>query len=343
MKLLLLISLSVLLPGPAYGQEPRVGIIDFYGLRSLSERRARQALQIKEGDPFPASREEAQRRLEALPNVRQALLNLVCCEGGKSILYVGVREKGARSLQFRRAPKGAVRLPETMLRARAAFEEALGEAVLKGDPGEDRSQGHALNSYPKMRAVQEQFIAFAAHDFKLLRDVLRESADAGHRALAAEVIGYAADRREVVKELAYGMSDPDGDVRNNSMRALAVLAGFAQRHPERRIEVPVEPFIDMLNSVVWTDRNKSSMALSELTEKRDPAILSKLRERALPSLVEMSRWKSLGHASYPLTLLGRVGNLPEDEILKAKASAGGDREALIEEVLRRVRANRRRG
>ncbi len=194
MKTLLLIFLFVLLPGSINGQNPPIGIIDFYGLRSLSEQQARQALQIKEGDSLPASREEAQRRLEALPNVQQALLGAVCCEAGKTILYIGIKEKGTLSLQFRAAPKDAIRLPETILRAGDAFYDALTEGILKGDAGEDDSQGHALNSYPKVRAIQEQFITFAAQDFELLRTVLRESADAQHRALAAQLIAYTANK-----------------------------------------------------------------------------------------------------------------------------------------------------
>ncbi len=184
MKIFLLTFLFVLPFGPTNGQNPPIGIIDFYGLRSVSEQQVRQALQIKEGESVPASREEAQRRLEVLPNVQQALLNFVCCEAGKSI--------------------------------------------------------------------------------------------------------------------------------------------------------PVQPFIEMLNSIVWTDRNKSSMALYQLTEKRDPGVLSELRERALPSLIEMSRWKSPGHALGPFFLLGRVGNISEDEIWKVWAS--GNRESLIEKVLKSVKS-----
>jgi hypothetical protein len=87
----------------------------------------------------------------------------------------------------------------------------------------------------------------------------------------------------------------------------------------------------MLNSVEWTDRNKSSLVLLRLTEKRDAAILSSLRQRALQSLVEMSRWKSAGHAYAPFFILGRVGSLPEEEIKKAWSS--GNREVVIETVL----------
>jgi len=335
MKIFLLTFLFVLPFGPINGQNPPIGIIDFYGLRSVSEQQVRQALQIKEGESVPASREEAQRRLEVLPNVQQALLNFVCCEAGKTILYVGIKEKGASSLEFRSAPKGAIHLPETIVRAGGALDDAMTEGFGKGDVSEDDSKGHALFSYPKARAIQLRFVTFAAQDLKLLRAVLHESADAQLRALAAEIIAYAANKRDVVEDLVYGMSDPDSGVRNNAMRALGIIAGFAQQSPEQQIKVPIQPFIEMLNSIVWTDRNKSSLALYQLTEKRNPAVLSELRERALPSLIEMSRWKSRGHALGPFFLLGRVGNISEDEILKDWAS--GDRETLIETVLKRVK------
>ncbi len=335
MKKLFLALLFVFQPGLADAQYPPIGIIDFYGLRAVSEERVRQALQIKEGDAPPESREEAQRRLEELPNVQQARLSFVCCEGGKSILYVGIRERGSPSLYFRSAPKGTIRLPETIRQAGQALEDAITEAVLKGEAQEDDSQGHALNSYPKVRAIQERFITFAAQDLKLLRAVLHEAADASDRALAAEIIGYAANKRDVVKDLVHGMTDPDPGVRNNSMRALAVIAVFARLSPKQRIKVPVKPFVDLLNSIVWTDRNKSAFALYELTGKSYPTVLSELRMRALPSLVEMSRWKS-GHAHSPFFLLGRVGNLSESEIQKEWDS--GDREALIRTVLRKVKS-----
>ncbi|PYS28898.1 MAG: hypothetical protein DMF75_18070 [Acidobacteria bacterium] len=82
----------------------------------------------------------------------------------------------------------------------------------------------------------------------------------------------------------------------------------------------------MLNSIVWTDRNKSSLVLYTLTEERNPAVLSKLRERALLSLIEMSRWKSPGHAFGPFFILGRVGNISEDEIRKEWDSGKRERE-----------------
>lgn len=317
-------------------QVPPIGIIDFYGLRNISERRARQVLQIKEGDALPESTKGAQSRLETLTNVEQARLNIVCCEAGKVILYVGIRGKGSPILRFRPAPKGAIRLPENIVQAGEESQKALTEAVLKGDAGEDDSQGHALFSNPNLRAIQERYITFAAQDLERLRAVLRESSDAGHRALAAQIIAYHANKRDIVKDLVYGMSDPDEGVRNDSIRALEVLAVFAKTSPKQRIKIPVEPFIYMLNSIEWTDRNKSSFALYRLTEQRDPAILSSLHKRALPSLVEMARWKASGHAIPSFTLLGRIGNVSEEEIQKAWSI--GNRESLIETILERVKS-----
>lgn len=326
----------VLSSGSTNGQVLPVGIIDFYGLRSISEQQARQALKIKEGDAVPESNEEAQRRLEALPNVQQARLRFVCCDAGKAILYVGIEERGSPAVQFHPAPQGRVRLPESMVQAGDALDDAVMRAARKGDVGEDDSQGHALFHNPEARALQERYIKFAAHDLKLLRSVLRESSDAKHRAFAAEIIAYAANKRDVVKDLVYAMADPDEGVRNNSMRALAIIAGFARDGTTKHIKVPIQPFIEMLNSISWTDRNKASVALLQLTEKRDAAVLSSLRHRALQSLIEMSRWKSSGHAHSPFFILGRVGNLAEEEIRKAWSS--GDREFLIETVTKRVGA-----
>ena len=323
--------------GSTNGQTPRIGVIDFYGLRNISEQQVRQALQIKEGNAVPDSRDAAQRRLEALPNVQQARLSFVCCDDGKAILYVGISEKGTPTLRFRPAPQRSIRLPDNMVRAGEALSDAVTKATEKGDVGEDDSQGHALYHYPEARALQERFITFAEQHLKLLRTVLRESADAQHRALAAEIIAYAPNKRDIVNDLVYGMGDPDGTVRNNSMRALGIIAKFT-RAPRQSIRVSMQPFIQMLNSIEWTDRNKSAGALFQLTEKRDAGVLSSLRRDALQSLVEMARWKSLMHSQSPFFILGRVGKLSDEEIWQAWNS--NNRESLIQKVLNGVRATR---
>lgn len=292
----------------------------------------RQAIRFKEGGQAPETPVPARLRLEALPGVAKAHINFVCCDEGKLIVYVGVAEMGAPTVEFRAAPTGTVELPNDVVQAGQDFEATFSKAVEAGDFAEDQDQGHALARFPPMRAVQMQFIQLAALHLSRLHDVLRNSRDAKQRALAAEVMGYAADKREVVDDLVYGMRDPDGDVRNNSARALWLIALLAQRSPQLGIHVPPDPFIELLNSIVWTDRNKASLALSEITDNRDPAILARLRESALPSLVEMARWKVMGHAQPALYLLGRIGGLSEKEI--QDACDRNDREVVISAAMK---------
>ncbi len=89
---------------------------------------------------------------------------------------------------------------------------------------------------------------------------------------------------------------------------------------------------------LWTDRNKSSLALVRLTEHRDPAILAELRQHALPSLKEMARWKVSGHAYAPFFLLGRVAGFAEKEINEAWEH--GDHAAFVDAAAKRAPVTR---
>jgi hypothetical protein len=337
----LILLLSGMLAGPPAQQSeqqgPTIGVIDFYGLRTVSESKAREALRLKEGDAPPESTLPAQLRLEAIPGVLQSRLIFVCCNAGKATLYVGLEEKGSPATRFRAAPFGAAHLYADVLEAGAAYEKAYSEAEQLGEMGEDELEGHSMMRYPPARAVQQQFVKLAALHLAQLRDVLRTGANAGQRALAAQVLGYDADKKEVVGDLIYGMSDPSEEVRNNSTRAVWLIGMLAQRKPELGIQVPAQPFVDLLNSIVWIDRNKASLALTELTDKRDPVILAAVREHALPALVDMARWKAMVHAQAALFLLGRIGGLSDEEIQKDCDS--GDRKAIIAAALKPAKAN----
>jgi hypothetical protein len=326
----------LLVSGQSGFQMPPIGTIDFYGLRTVSESQVRQALQIKVGGEAPDSPIPAQLRIQAIPGVVQAQLGFVCCDKGKTTLYVGIQEKGAPTLEYRPAPTGSVRLPFDVPPAGAAFEVAFSHAMDMADYAEDDSAGHSLMHFPEAQAAQKKFITLAALHQAVLKDVLRNSADAGQRALAARVLAYSADKKEVVPDLIYGMTDPNEEVRNNSTRALWLIAMLAQRKPDLGIQVPAAPFIAMLNSVIWTDRNKSSNALQQITYNRDSVILTEIRQQALRSLVEMARWKAIAHAQGALFILGRIGGMSEDDI--QAAIDRGDREAVISAGLKAAAA-----
>ncbi len=323
----------------ANAQDQQIGIIDFFGFRHVSVQQARAALELKEGDTLPLFLPTIEERLKDSLHVTEAHLSVVCCDdSGKLILFVGIQETRPKNSMYRTPPNWNISLPSEITDAYNKFFDAFQIAVSKGIAGDDIAQGHSLMADSSTRSWQERFPGFARHQSKILKTVLRNSADPEQRAIAAYVIGYATDKRQVTDDLLIAAVDEDEVVRNNAARALAAIASLAQRNPALHIKISPVPFINMLGSPIWTDRNKASMILSILTKKRDRQLLRQLRDRAFGSLVEMARWKSKGHAFNAFLILGRVGGFPERELNKV----GWDiprRNAVIDKI---VKANRRK-
>jgi len=196
-----------------------------------------------------------------------------------------------------------------------------------GATAEDLTRGHSLMADPASRADQEMFIPLAKDHLTQLRDVLRNSADEDQRAVAAYVIGYTPSKKEVVNDLQYALKDADAGVRNNAARALMALAVLARLDPNYGMKIEPTWFIEMLNSLSWSYRNQVLKALQILTDNRDASVLDQLHERALPSLVEMARWKTLSHALPAFVLLGRLAGMPDTQV--QAVWTGGDRESVI--------------
>lgn len=320
---------------PAGAQSPasdHIGSIDWFGVRRLSRDSLRAALGVRAGDTVNVKPRALERRVLAVPGVAMATATYVCCSpSGGVMLFVGVAERGheADVTTYGAPPAGAVRLPPPVAAAGAAFDSVFMSAVQRGDMAEDESQGHALMHDPAARAVQESFIGLAARYGAELRDVLAHSSDGGQRATAAQVLGYAADKRTVIPALVAAIRDPDDEVRNNAVRALAVIAQYGAAHPQKGIHVPGPVFIPLLNSLVWSDLNKGSFALFAVTGGAHPdtAALALVRRRALHPLIDMARWSDDGHAQWPFMLLGRAIGLPQATV--DSAWAHGDRDAVL--------------
>jgi hypothetical protein len=318
-------------------QDFEIGIIDFYGLDRVTTAQVREALTFEEGDTLsmgdgrPAVLVESEQRLSELPEVVRARIDVTCCDQGRVIVYVGVEERGASALRFREAPEGDARLAADVVQAGEDYMQALFAAVRRGDAGEGWSQGHALSDDPTLRAVQERLLTYAGRDLPELRLVLRTSSDAEHRALAAHVLGYVDDKQAVVEELVWAMGDPSEDVRNNAMRSLLVFAATAPVQSRSVPRVPYEPFIRLLRSPFHSDLNKASAALASLASGRDPTLLARLRDEALGPLVEMARWKGLGHGLPAFEILGRLAGYSDEATHEAWVS--GHREEVIAAAL----------
>ncbi len=327
--------ITLLLPGLLAGQAPRIGIIDFYGLKKVSEASVRKVLTVKEGDPLPPSKSDVEEAIEQLPGVVLASLEAVCCEAGKAILYVGIEEKGASHFALRSVPDGDAMLSTDILDTYQSFLDSVQEAVRQGETGEDLTAGHSMMQNAAARRAQEKFLTIAAAQLSAIRDTLLTSRDEQHRAIAAYLIGYAPDKQAVVNDLQTAMQDPDETVRSNAMRSLGAMMVLSQRKPDLGLKVSPTWFVEMLNSILWNDRHSAAVALVNLTESRDSSVLDSVRERGIDSIAGMARWKHLPHSLPGYILLGRVAGFPEKEIQDSWST--GDQEDFITRALKQIK------
>ena len=176
----------------------------------------------------------------------------------------------------------------------------------------------------------------APDDIEGLRQALRKADEASVRADAVALLGEAKASQAIVEDLQYAARDFDPLVRKAAVRGLVKMSMAAQiaSPNDKLLVLPTWP-IEMLNSVVWSDRNAASDALMELTESRDPTLLGKVRERAFDSLVQMAQWKFLPHALPPYLLLCRVSGIPDQEA-QSEWSAG-NRDKMIARIRKESR------
>lgn len=303
----------------------RIGEIEFYGYAGLDLSAKRALLPVHEGDEVSESQMEGliDRIKQALPAVG---VNAVCCDEQRSLMiYIGLAGESARDVPYHASPDGSARFPQAVTELDRQFSEAFSHAMDKGATGEDQSKGYALSVDPDLRAKQMDLRNYAAGHFRLIREVLESSSDAGQRAMAAHLMGYARQSRAQTAALVKASYDEAGEVRNNATRALWVLAASS---PLSAARIPANAFIEMLYSYSWTDRNKASLLLEVLTRSRDPKLLDQLRSRASKPLAEMARWRSSGHAYAARIMLGRCAGIEEARL--EKLAGGGDAGAIVD-------------
>jgi hypothetical protein len=294
---------------------PRIGTIEYYGIHKLPEQRISKPLGLQPGDPLPPSKGDIEDRLEKIPGVVQARLEAVCCQpDGNAILFVGIEEKSAPHFAFRSAPSANVALPQEIVDVYQKMIGAIEAAGRRGSTAEDLTQGHSLMADPDARELQQSFVAYAGAHLDLLRNVLRNSAQDDQRAMAATIISYAPDKTKVAPDLEFAMQDPGESVRANAMRALTAIAVLSTRDPNLEIHISPTWFIEMLNSIVLSDRIKAATALVNLTEKDAKATLDQIHARALGAVLEMAQWRNLRYALPSYILLGRMAGLDEQTI-----------------------------
>ncbi len=318
-----------------------VATVDTYGLNHVSRDTVLEAAGIRVGDPVPNadSIRRGVQKLEAVRGIEQASIAVihVKSEGAKTerlsqpVVYIGVREAGRPGVSFRAAPLADVVLPAEIVDTFHEFNRALQDSFRRGNFSEDDSQGYCLVGDEAARALARRFVPLAERHYDRLIDVLHTAKDAEQRQIAAWVVGYAADKTKATAELDAAVRDPDQRVRNNAMRALGVILNYAASHPELAIQAPIDSYLDLVEALAWTDRNKAVMVLLGLSAAGNEALIARLRARSLPALIEMARWQTQGHAIMAFLLVGQIANLGETESLEAWIA--GRREEVITRAL----------
>jgi len=315
----------------AAAQPPAVGDINLYGLHKVTAAHILSTLNLKPGAGLPPSKGAMEDALEKIPNVVLARVEAVCCDGPQATLFIGIEERGASHASFRSEPTGDASLPQDLVDSYHQFLAVVARATALKTISEDLTAGHSLLSDPEARKFQDQFADFAAGHLDSLRNVLETGGDAAQRAVAAAVIGYAPRKQDVLGELQLTLQDPDESVRANAVRSLLAIAVLAAKSPGLNLRIPPVWLIELLNSVVLSDRFESSKVLLTLTDREDASLLAQLRERAVQPLAEMARWKTPRYALPAFLLLGRLANMPDAAVHAAWEK--GDREQVITKAL----------
>jgi hypothetical protein len=323
-----------------FSQSFKIGSIDVYGNRKISSEIIYASLNVKEGDSISRANfktEDIAARLKQIPGVKYATVSPVCCDkNGNLMLYTGIGETDSVILKYRNAPAQKLKLPGEMIKAYRNLENQIEPAIKKGEDTEDDSHGYALIKYQPARNEQNKFIRFASQNLPVLVKVLRNSEYSEHRAAAIAIIAYSREKKKVADYLLYAADDSNEVVRNNATRALGILAGYIHLHPELKISIPASPFIKMMNSIVWTDRNKGAGVLMQLTRSRDPKLLNEIKQQVLPSIIEMAKWKDREHAFFSFVILGRIAGIDEKSLITRNFSNDyiAEIEAMIEKCCR---------
>lgn len=309
----------------------QIGSIDYFGYAGLDLELIKKRIPIKVGDRITHQLLDQDQKVirdlaEEITGKPVTDVAAICCDQSHGLMiYIGLSGSSSRTLKLNPSPRGKDQLEADALELYRRYGEAQRDALKRHVADEDDSRGYALSADPAARKVELAIRDYAISHVELIERVLRNSSDPEQRRVSACFLGYANRSLSQIQKLTEATKDRDNEVRNNATRALWVLSSARY---SGGVTVGPMPFIDLLFSGQWTDRNKSSLVLMQLTERRNPEFLAMLRERALAPLLEGARWTNPGHSLPFFFILGRIEAVDEERL--KKLAAAGDKTQVIQ-------------
>ncbi len=312
--------ISLLILGMMALQGPmKIGEIELFGQTGLDSKKVLASLSVHEGDlvameKLAGLKDRIDQEVTATLGKHPTDVNFVGFdEKGSLMIFIGLPGPTVKSKPYRKLRGTDEKLPASATKLYEDFSARLMPAIQSGGGKEDDSNGYALFSDPDLRKTQLAMREFAPKNEALISRVLANSKSDDQRLSASMLIGYVQRSNKQISSLVAAVSDPNDTVRNNAVRALGVIL---RSDPKAVDEIPLTPFIDLVRSGVWTDRNKGVMTLVELSRKRDSRVLARIRAEALSSLLEIAHWRNFPHAFAAVQLLGRVAGIDESKLTK---------------------------
>ena len=296
----------------------KIGVVNYFGYSGIDLAKIRSQVPLRPGDTITHatfSKAPTNAVVERLTGHQTTDLNITCCDDKRQLLiYIGLAGASSHPSSPNSPPDEAVRLEPAALDLYDQGTAALEHAVSSGDTGEDDSKGYMVSNDPALHKINLAMRAYATNRETEFIHVLERAAEPRQRQVAAELLGYVPRSSRQIDALAKASNDSDDNTRNNAVRALSVLSSARDAEP---LHINPTPFIRLLFSGKWTDRNKASLFLSHLTDQRDSALLAALRKRALPPLIEGASWsEDPGHSIPFLVILGRIGGIKDDKLMQ---------------------------
>jgi hypothetical protein len=336
MKALVLTCCALLLTGSGWSQNAdmshqafQVGAINYFGYGDLPLQKVRASLPLHVGDTLTQAAFSKKPINDAVVSAIGKLptnVTVVCCITSHQLeLFIGLPGSTSRAVPSGSTPTGNLHLDPEGLRLYEQANLLIEQAATRGTGSEDDSQGYMISNDPSLKAVNLAMRSYAIGREPELRQVLQTASDPKDRRAAAALLGYVQRSSTQAEALSKAIEDPDEEVRNNAVRALAVLSAAATND---HLQINVKPLINLLYSGIWTDRNKASLLLMRMTEARNPEVLRSLRKEAMGPLVEGASWTDVpGHSTPFLVILARIGGIPNDKLDELLKS--GNKTAII--------------